>query len=565
MIVNSLKNSRHERTYSVGGVYLARLIEVGEEGDLSYRLVETHSHPKFVQPSLVSYAALSYCWGPQENAALQFKTERHSLEYRLSGFQVDQVTPILRDAIQTTRALKIPYLWVDAVCIVQDDEEYWDKESSRMIFVYRNAALAIFTPASASCQQGVLARDWAMTRIKFRSRLDKTVSGSYILRSVGEELAFGRFHPYGDCLYFALMFTRWARRGWTLQEYELSQRALVFGRTKLHTLTDSGARSEGSDQFSIPTRHWYLLWLIIVGRYSGCELSNPSDKLPAISGLAKHILPSSLPNYYAGHIFLHIDLYWVSFGLWPGYSKTKEALLHTLQFQDSYVTPSWSWASRSHTINFGEWFFFDIGKFDMSWCNVKEECEIVKVSVSLAGSDLFGKVRGGSLLIRGAVVPLPPKVELLGDVGWHEKQWQANDDDKDVAYLSFDWGQFRDDESFEMMSLVLLGCCNMGVNKSWKPFDGTGLYKAEISDTSGSRHNEAYAHPLTKAAELGKNAEVIRLPSVPKDERHAYGIIIHPTSIPEKYLRVGVFYSVAVEGGGLKYFHKRPTQTVEII
>ncbi|KAI1780884.1 HET-domain-containing protein [Hypoxylon cercidicola] len=659
MVVDSLKKSSYTLTYVEGNVYPARLIEAGELGAVSCRLVETHSHPEFAGPSLIPYAALSYCWGPQEDAALQFKTERCSLEDRLSGFQVDQVTPILRDAIQITRALGIPYLWVDAVCIVQDDDEDWDRESSRMILVYRNAVLTISTPASASCQQGVLARDWTMTSIKFQSKIDRTVSGSYILRLISEEPALR--YTSCDCLTFSLQFTRWAFRGWALQEYELSRRTLVFGRTKLHILTDNAAQSEGSGlmnssiytgrvvhQLPIWKRQWYLYWLTMVDRYSERKLSDPSDKLPAISGLARYILPKPLPNYYTGHIFLHIDLFWVrGKSPRPYFYTTKEALVRSLQFQDPYVAPSWSWASRSHKVHFGDWSFFQMARHDMSWHNVTEECEFIKASVSLAGSDLFGKVRDGSLLLRGAVVPVPPNVRFLGEV-FNGKRWQATENDKYISYLNFDWDEFEGDESFEELSLVLLGSCKTRENMPWTPVDGTceveqdyelqrnstmdedvsnrqledkaarpstdtiqstcfpGGYarhdhasvtekelahkvseggeaaegddqnhseskldteekasnEADLSDTPGPRE---YVYPLIEAAEPRGGAKTIVVHPMTTAERNAYGLIIHPASAPGKYLRVGVFYSVPVEHGGMKYFQNRPIQTVEII
>ncbi|XXG97309.1 hypothetical protein Hte_003605 [Hypoxylon texense] len=657
MIANSLKERSYEQTYSDGDMYPARFIEVGGQGALSCRLVETHSRLEFTQSSLVPYAALSYCWGSKEDAATQFKTERFSLEDRLNGFQMNQVTPILHDAILTTRALKIPYLWVDTVCIIQDDDEDWDKESSRMILVYQNAALTICTPASASCQQGVLARDWNMTRIKFQSKIDETVSGSYTLRFVSEVPA--RVCTSFDGLTFALLSSSWSNRGWVIQEFQLSQRTLVFDKTKLHILTANYIQSEGSEpersmervgRFRIQSYintspSWYLFWLEVVQLYSRCELSYLSDKLPAISALARHILPSSLPFYYAGHIFLHIDLFWV-LKKWtqPQCFKTQDALIQSLQFQGPYVAPSWSWASRSDAVGFDNRSFFDISKYRMFWCNFKEECEFVKVSISLAGRDLFGKVKDGSLVIRGAVVPLSPRLELLGDIAVHEERWKMIENDKYVAYLSFDWDKFEDEESFEKLSLVLLGSCKARAKHPWQPMygihevevdgglsyslsgyegeaelddelqgssaegegeqaditendlayeadgecaihvgergqtveeddqnhdrskQGSGISsKEDVPDTSGTRHSKAYVYPLITPDGSGEWAEVTILQAKPGGERHAYGIVIHPASTPGKYLRVGVFYSVPVESGGLKYFQNRPTQTVEII
>ncbi|CAJ2509564.1 Uu.00g145900.m01.CDS01 [Anthostomella pinea] len=75
------------------------------------------------------YSALSYCWGPPEASKLQLKSEVASLYQRTSGLLGIEMTPVLRDAIATTRALEIPYLWVDALCIVQDDALGWEFEA----------------------------------------------------------------------------------------------------------------------------------------------------------------------------------------------------------------------------------------------------------------------------------------------------------------------------------------------------------------------------------------------------------------------------------------------------
>ncbi|KAI2462717.1 heterokaryon incompatibility protein-domain-containing protein [Annulohypoxylon bovei var. microspora] len=242
MIRSQLKGGKKAQP-ATNTAYPTRLIHIEKSGrSLSCRLVETSSDT-FKESGQVSYAALSYCWGSQDDSAKQFKTEKETLSSRLGGFALlKKDSSILYDAIRTTLALGIRYLWVDAVCIIQDDLEDWQKESSRMSVVFQNAVVTICTPASTSCRQGFLSRDRVTTIIKFQSKISENVYGPYIVRLIGEieEL----HHAAVDCFRFSRWYSVWAQRGWVFQEYELSQRALIFGRTKLHIITGDGLQSE---------------------------------------------------------------------------------------------------------------------------------------------------------------------------------------------------------------------------------------------------------------------------------------------------------------------------------
>jgi len=68
-----------------------------------------------------TYAALSYCWGSADNAELQLKTNTTSLEERKLEIGIESLTLVLKDAVFLSKALSIPYLWVDSLCILQDD------------------------------------------------------------------------------------------------------------------------------------------------------------------------------------------------------------------------------------------------------------------------------------------------------------------------------------------------------------------------------------------------------------------------------------------------------------
>lgn len=81
-------------------------------------------------PSNAEYVALSYCWGttmPETG-----KTTKETESERRKEIMLHLLPRTLREAVYVTRLLKIPYLWVDALCIIQGDREDWLKESAMM-------------------------------------------------------------------------------------------------------------------------------------------------------------------------------------------------------------------------------------------------------------------------------------------------------------------------------------------------------------------------------------------------------------------------------------------------
>ena len=74
------------------------------------------------------YAVLSHCWGGN----IPFKTTKATLPDRVAGMKMDQLPKNFRDAVTVTRRLGLRYIWIDALCIVQDDEDDWKTEAAKM-------------------------------------------------------------------------------------------------------------------------------------------------------------------------------------------------------------------------------------------------------------------------------------------------------------------------------------------------------------------------------------------------------------------------------------------------
>jgi hypothetical protein len=97
------------------------------------------------------YLALSYCWGKVEVVG--------TLKENVQGFHDelpwDDLPQTIKDAITATKRLGIRYLWVDALCIVQDDHDDWAAEAKRMSNVYKLSLCTIAATGSTHANSGL--------------------------------------------------------------------------------------------------------------------------------------------------------------------------------------------------------------------------------------------------------------------------------------------------------------------------------------------------------------------------------------------------------------------------
>ena len=97
------------------------------------------------RPTLKPYIALSHCWG---DVSAIFTTTKATFEDRLLEIPWSKLPKSFQDAISITRAIHVEYLWIDSLCIIQDDSEDWKAESVKMAEVYSGAYLTIFSNGS---------------------------------------------------------------------------------------------------------------------------------------------------------------------------------------------------------------------------------------------------------------------------------------------------------------------------------------------------------------------------------------------------------------------------------
>ncbi|KAG9228839.1 heterokaryon incompatibility protein-domain-containing protein [Amylocarpus encephaloides] len=100
----------------------------------------------------VEYAALSYCWG--KDASMQLL--RNTIELWKQSLPFQDLPKTIQDAIFTCRKIGVQYLWVDRLCIIQDDPKDLSRELSIMVNIYRRSSLTLCAGSAESAVDGFL-------------------------------------------------------------------------------------------------------------------------------------------------------------------------------------------------------------------------------------------------------------------------------------------------------------------------------------------------------------------------------------------------------------------------
>jgi hypothetical protein len=399
---------RHEKCRKQRSLTLSmptRLIAVESSGNIDVHLEE------LAGGKTESYVALSYCWGSgQEN----IMTTRANLLERLQKISFETLPKTIKDAIIVTRKLKYKYLWVDALCIVQDNEEDRAQEVSKMSQVYTGASLTISAAMADNSEQGFLQdRDLIRSygtifELPFQVKGDERGEAHILLHQNSVQ---NKREEVID------------RRGWTLQEHQLACRLLRYGsnqiewncqeqisvdggcqcrETGIYPVFFKGLVEEYSDQYKAENLDEIFRlrcrdnWITLVEDYSHRSLSKLSDKLPAFAAIAENFAQTmklDASDYCAGlwRSDMQIQLLWQrDTTQTPSAEKGSGTERHT-----ETPGPSWSWASLRDSIIF---------ECDQRSYYPKHTLEVVECGIEPKTPGYrYGEVQSARLTVHGYV------------------------------------------------------------------------------------------------------------------------------------------------------------------
>ena len=122
----------------------ARLVYLGQnlEDPEPPRLVVTREAIAQSPEQSFAYVALSYCWGTALGKTVP-KTTKSTLASHTQGLDLKTLPKTFRDAMEVSRRLKCHYIWIDSLCIIQDDTDDFERECSDMHRIYSSAYCTI--------------------------------------------------------------------------------------------------------------------------------------------------------------------------------------------------------------------------------------------------------------------------------------------------------------------------------------------------------------------------------------------------------------------------------------
>lgn len=323
-------------------------------------------------PAVQRYVSLSYLWGKTEC----FRTLRDNLkDVTQPGalFSADigkRLHQTVRDAIGLVRAIGERYIWVDALCMVQDDGPDFQRELEKMHMVYASSFLCII--AEVACLDDPESLYHGLRGIRGVSRPRSLQQTRYKLAG-GEQLA--ELSPSHDP--FGTARRDWADRGWTFQEYLFAKRRLIYNTRPrsldwecrcsswselTYTPERDGPRpraliprgkmtGRGWDESCLMARVPYL-WILdgLIRAFNGRELTKAEDVLFAFSGLQ-----TFLTDLYPGGLLFGIPEFWFDIALaWCETCPLQRRVSHSRKVPDSLGDrlPSWSWMGWKGTVEF---------------------------------------------------------------------------------------------------------------------------------------------------------------------------------------------------------------------
>ncbi|KAM7191943.1 HET domain protein [Naviculisporaceae sp. PSN 640] len=350
------------------------------------------------------YIALSHCWGDMKSGG-PLRTTRSNIHQHKEEIPFEALPLSFRDIVAKTWYLGFTYLWIDSLCIIQDDSDDWEAEAARMAAVYSNATLTFAATEAADPSLGCCPQYTRAFPIPLPTSEDK------------DQVALIRFQ---DHLNLNSENAALNKRGWTFQEAALSRRMVCFDTDQL--LWKCCSRQESEDGLMVATEPgvggvggwnvWaclrtlgnevasrYDFWYRMMEDYSKRQFTFEKDRLPALAGIVDVFQRDNDDEPLLG--LWREDL--LNGLLWR---PCKPAASNERGSRESGASslPSWSWVSAAGPVTWRPL---------RSISSEDERLELISADVRWAGCPMTSPVLGTTLKVNGRL----KKAELFKQPG----------------------------------------------------------------------------------------------------------------------------------------------------
>ena len=365
------------------------------------------------------YVTLSHCWGGYSKTTLTSS----SLATFEAGIHMSTLPRTFQHAVIMTQKLGIRYLWIDALCILQDSTQEWSHEASLMGDIYANSTLTLSATNAPDSEGGL-----------YHTRSPLSVWPCRVVAT------WDCFPPANLVVYVPgwegeRTMEPLSSRGWAFQEWLLSKRTIHFSRDQVRWQCHCLAASEifphgvtGYDLYIQGTstkniirllvdeyEYSWELWLRIRAEYSEKHLTVATDRLAAFSGIARmvhKVLKSPKEDFLVGlwRPELLKEL------LWERDPESELKATH-MNYSSQYIAPSWSWASLD-----GSWWDYIVREYKSQdlWVYVR-----ILAAKTFPHEDEYGPVSGGFLTIRGSLYHVEISSSPCPDWKTYSREWKV--------------------------------------------------------------------------------------------------------------------------------------------
>ena len=337
------------------------------------------------------------------------KLNEHNFSAFRRGLPISALPVAFQDAISITMELGIRFIWIDSLCILQGTDASaindFNQECSKMSKIYSNSHCNIVATFGKNPHDSLFSeRSFENLQIA-KASVSRPSTDVKLLQFKGDIRIFYDGYQAQDTLNCEVSL-----RGWIMQELFLSPRALYFGRNQVHwQCKNLEACETWPDRSPEPTGlyipqpeanhgkvrdHESLIikWHELINRYSGLALTEPTDRLVALSGIAAVFQSIMRDDYVCGNwrTGLQQSLTW-----FKGPQRQTDSNIYSrsdpVVANSPYTAPSWSWASFDGPVRLP------------TWTNASSLSSITSVSIKTTGDDPTGRVTGGEITIEAPV------------------------------------------------------------------------------------------------------------------------------------------------------------------